>query len=179
MSESSTRPEGDLDGRLAQIRLAVFDVDGTLTDGHVTYVGGEQQQTFCVQDGFALALLQQAGISQAWITGRGCDATERRAAELGVTQLLLEVRDKKAALEEVQASLGIPAAETLVMGDDLPDLAMRAGASVFAAPADAAPEVLERADFVSGSPGGDGAAREVCRRLLLAQGSWPGSGDGP
>jgi len=177
MSEASTRPEGDLDGRLALIRLAVFDVDGTLTDGHVTYAGEEEQQTFCVRDGFALALLKQAGISHVWITGRGCDATERRAAELGVTQLLLEVRDKKRALAEVQASLGVSAGETLVMGDDLPDLAMMDGASVFAAPADAAPEVLEQADLVSGSPGGEGAAREVCRRLLLAQGSWPGSGD--
>ena len=37
MSEASTRPDDDLDRRLAQVRLAVFDVDGTLTDGRVTY----------------------------------------------------------------------------------------------------------------------------------------------
>ena len=177
MSEASVKPDDDLSRRLAQIRLAVFDVDGTLTDGHVTYVGGEEQQTFCVRDGYALARLAPSGISQVWITGRGCDATERRAAELGVAQLLLEVRDKAAALAEVQASLGVSPEETLVMGDDIPDLSMRSRAGLFAAPADAAAEVLSHADLVSEATGGSGAAREICRRLLTAQGSWPGSGD--
>ena len=177
MSEASATPDDDLSRRLAQIRLAVFDVDGTLTDGRVVYVGGEEQQTFSVKDGYALARLKPAGISHAWITGRGCDATERRAKELGVTELLLEVRDKTEALAEVQARLGVSREETLVMGDDIPDLEMRAGAGLFAAPRDAAPEVLERADFVSEFAGGAGAAREVCRLLLLAQGAWPRSED--
>ena len=177
MSEASVTPDDDLSRRLAQIRLAVFDVDGTLTDGRVVYVGGEEQQTFSVKDGYALARLQPAGIAHVWITGRGCDATERRAKELGVTELLLEVRNKTEALAEVQARLGVSREETLAMGDDIPDLEMRAAAGLFAAPSDAAPEVLERADFISEFTGGGGAAREVCRLLLLAQGAWPRSGD--
>ena len=176
MSEASTRPSGDLDRRLAAVRLAVFDVDGTLTDGRVTYVGGEEQQSFCVRDGYALARLAEAGIAQVWITGRGCAATERRAKELGVTQLLSGVQDKAQALAEVQAELGVSAAETLAMGDDLPDLALRAGAGLFAAPADAAEEVRACADLIAASPGGRGAAREICRRLLTAHGAWPTSG---
>jgi 3-deoxy-D-manno-octulosonate 8-phosphate phosphatase (KDO 8-P phosphatase) len=175
MSEAFVTPDDDLSRRLAQIRLAVFDVDGTLTDGRVVYVGGEELQTFCVKDGYALARLHPAGIAHVWITGRGCDATERRAKELGVTELLLEVRNKTEALAEVQARLGVSKDETLVMGDDLPDLEMKAGAGLFAAPRDAAPEVLECADIVSGFAGGGGAAREVCGLLLSAQGAWPGS----
>jgi len=175
MSEASERIDDGLSRRLAKIRLAVFDVDGTLTDGHVVYVGGEEQQTFSVKDGYALARLAKADIAQVWITGRGCDATERRAKELGVTELLLEVRDKTAALAEVQGRLGVSREETLVMGDDIPDLEMRAGAALFAAPRDAAPEVIDQADIVSRFDGGVGAAREVCRLLLMAQGAWPGS----
>jgi len=177
MSEASTRPDDDLDRRLAQVRLAVFDVDGTLTDGRVTYLGGDEQQTFSVRDGYALSLLAQAGIAQVWITGRGCGPTSRRAEELGVTRLLTGVEDKARALAEVQSQLGVSPEETLAMGDDLPDLALRAGAEVFAAPADAAEEVLACADLVSGARGGEGAAREVCRRLLMAHGAWPRSGD--
>ena len=176
MSEASTRPDDDLDRRLALVRLAVFDVDGTLTDGRVVYQGGEEQQTFCVRDGYALARLTRAGVAHVWITGRGCEATERRAAELKVTKLLVEVADKALALAEVQAELGVSAEETLVMGDDLPDLAMRSHAGLFAAPADAAEEVIACADFVSCAPAGAGAAREVCRRLLVALGAWPESG---
>ena len=176
MSEASERTDDDLSRRLAKIRLAAFDVDGTLTDGRIVYVGGEEQQAFSVKDGYALARLTKAGIAQVWITGRGCDATERRAKELGVSELLLEVRDKTAALAEVQERLGVSKEETLVMGDDIPDLEMRAGAALFAAPRDAAPEVIERADIVSLFDGGAGAAREVCRLLLMAQGAWPGSG---
>jgi len=175
MSEASATPDDDLGRRLAQVRLAVFDVDGTLTDGRVVYMGGEEVQSFSARDGYALARLQPAGIAHVWITGRGCDATERRAKELGVTELLLEVRDKAEALEEVQARLGVSREETLAMGDDIPDLEMKAAAGLFAAPADAAPEVLESADFISEFAGGGGAAREVCRRLLLAQGAWPRS----
>ena len=33
MSEASKQSDGDLELRLARVRLAVFDVDGTLTDG--------------------------------------------------------------------------------------------------------------------------------------------------
>jgi len=179
MSEASTRPDGDLDQRLAQVRLAVFDVDGTLTDGRVSYVGGEEQQTFCVRDGYALARLAPAGIQHVWITGRGCEATERRAAELGVTRLVTEARDKAQALADVQAELGLGPEETLAMGDDLPDIAMRSCAGIFAAPADAAQEVLACADLIAGAPGGAGAAREVCRRLLIAHNAWPGGAEKP
>ena len=108
MSEASTRPDGDLDRRLAQVRLAVFDVDGTLTNGRVTYVGGDELQTFCVRDGYALARLVPAGIAHVWITGRGCEATERRAAELGVTRLVAEARDKAQSLAEVQGLRALP-----------------------------------------------------------------------
>jgi len=176
MSEASTRPGEGLERRLARVRLAVFDVDGTLTDGAVTYLGGEEQQSFSARDGYALARLKTSEIAQVWITGRGSEPTRRRAKELGVTKLVLSAKDKAAALAEAQAELGVTAEETLVMGDDIQDLEMREGAGVFAAPSDAADEVVACADLVTDAPGGKGAAREVCQRLLAAQGAWPKSG---
>jgi 3-deoxy-D-manno-octulosonate 8-phosphate phosphatase (KDO 8-P phosphatase) len=90
-----------------------------------------------------------------------------------VTELLLGVKDKTGALTKVQAELGVTPEETLAMGDDLPDLEMRALAGIFAAPRDAAPEVLACADIIADAPGGKGAAREVCQQLLVAHGAWP------
>ena len=173
MSETSKRCDDDLSAKLAKVRLAVFDVDGTLTEGRVTYVDRLEQQSFSARDGYGLAQLKKAGIAQVWITGRGSRPTRRRAKELGVEELLMEVKDKTAALKKVQAKLGIAPEETLAMGDDLQDLQMRSLAGIFAAPSDAAREVLACADIIAEAPGGRGAAREVCEKLLAARGAWP------
>jgi 3-deoxy-D-manno-octulosonate 8-phosphate phosphatase (KDO 8-P phosphatase) len=45
-----------------------------------------------------------------------------------------------------------------------------AGADLKCAPADACPWIRQRADFVTTSPGGLGAAREVCELILQARG---------
>lgn len=159
---------------LRAARLLVLDVDGTLTDGAVVYVGDKavEAQRFCVRDGQGLVLLRRAGVRVAWITGRGCAATERRAEELGVDALRTHIGPKAEALAEVQAELGVEPAHTLAMGDDLPDLALRAGAAAFLCPPEAVPEVRERADLVTTASAGHGAVREVCDAVLRARGDW-------
>lgn len=166
----------DVARRLAGVRLVALDVDGVLTDGRVTYVDhpGEfpvEAQSFDVKDGAGLAALRTCGVGVVWITGRGCRATQRRADELGA-KLVTGVEDKRAALAEAQAKFDADAEATVAMGDDLADLAMADGAAVFVAPADAAPEVLARADWVTTAPGGRGAVRELCAALLAARGQW-------
>ena len=157
---------------LARVRLVALDVDGVLTDGRVIYVGDEEAQAFDVQDGQGLAWLRRAGVHVAWITGRGCEATERRGRELGVVELHVGVRDKFATLSEVQARLGVGADETLAMGDDVPDLGLARGAGIFIAPATARPEVRARAAVVTDASGGRGAVREACEAVLRARGAW-------
>ena len=157
---------------LSRARLLVLDVDGTLTDGRVVYIGDEELQAFCVRDGQGLVWLRRAGVQLAWISGRGSQPTRRRGEELGVEFMRLRCRDKSTALAEIQAELGIGPAETIAMGDDLPDLALAAGAAFFAAPADARVEVRERADLVTSAVGGLGAVRELCERCLSAKGLW-------
>lgn len=161
--------------RLARVRLLALDIDGVLTDGRVLY-GAEDEPgellAFDVQDGIALRWIQEAGVALAWISGRGSPAAGRRARELGVVELHLRVASKRAALEEIQARLGIRVEETAAMGDDLPDLGLRARCGYFAAPANARPEVRERADAVTASSGGRGAVRELCERILRARGRW-------
>ena len=164
--------EDPLEARLSRIRLVALDVDGVLTDGRVVYVGEEELQSFDVQDGFALSRLRKAGLAVAWITGRGCRATERRAAELGVDELHVKAGPKDVILAELQVRLDIPPEATLAMGDDLPDLRMARCAGLLAAPANARPEVRERADLVTAAAGGRGAVRELCERLLAARGDW-------
>ena len=95
MSQDESPTQAELERRLSQVRLFALDVDGTLTDGGVVYLGGEELQRFCVRDGQGLVWLRRAGVELAWISGRGCEATRRRAEELGVQHLVLRCGDKR------------------------------------------------------------------------------------
>lgn len=159
----------DLDHRLSAIRLLAFDVDGTLTDGRIQYVGDEEAQTFHVHDGYGIVRLVKAGLIVVWITARGCRATIRRAHELGVHQLVRKSGPKDVVLRRIQKEYGIGEDETLAMGDDLGDLKMADVSAVFACPADARPEVKERADVVCEANGGEGAVRDLADWILRAK----------
>lgn len=166
--------------RLAAVRLVALDVDGVLTDGRVVYVGAEELQAFDVQDGQGLVWLRERGVQLAWISGRGCRATEARAAELGVDHLHLRSGPKGPVLEGVQRAADVAPGATLAMGDDLPDLALATRGELFIAPANARAEVLARADHVTCARGGRGAVREMCELVLAARGRWEElAGGGP
>lgn len=172
MSAPSELPAAELDGRLAHARLLVLDVDGVLTDGSVVYGPSEEIAVFHVRDGLGIKLLVREGLTVAWISGRGCEATRRRAAELGVEEVHLRSGPKGAVLAELQARLGVGPEHTIAMGDDLPDLALAAGSAVFATPADAHAEVRARAHLVCAARGGRGAVRELAETILRARGRW-------
>lgn len=161
-----------LEQRLARVELVAFDVDGTLTRGEIVYGNSDQLQQYDVRDGLGIVELRRAGIRIAWITGRGCDATARRARELSIDVLRMASGPKREVLAEVQTQLDIEPSQTCAMGDDLPDLALFELAAVKAAPADAAPEVLAAADFRAQRRGGRGAARDLAEALLRARGVW-------
>lgn len=173
-----TRPPGsgrertpDAGARARDIRVVALDVDGTLTDGTI-FIGptGEAMKGFSVHDGFGLTLLREAGIRLAIVTGRGSAIVEARAAELRFDAVLQRVRDKAAAIRELSGRFDCPAAGIAYMGDDWPDLPGMAAAGLAAAPADARPEVLARADWVSSRPAGRGAVREFAEWLLRRRG---------
>ncbi|MDH5824003.1 HAD hydrolase family protein [Luteimonas sp. RD2P54] len=160
----------DLLARAARIRLACFDVDGTLTDGRLLFdADGREMKAFHVHDGQGLALLRRAGIAVALVTARASPAVERRAAELGA-EAHCAVGDKLARLDEIRARLGLGREEVAFMGDDLPDLAPMRAAGLAVAPANAHAWTAAHAHWRTAARGGEGAARELCDLLLAAQG---------
>ena len=161
----------DVLARAARIRLACFDVDGTLTDGRLYLDSeGREQKTFHVQDGQGLVLLKRAGIEVAFITARGGTVAVARGRELGV-QVFTGVKDKLARVRELGTGLGLPMEQVAFMGDDLPDLPVirRVGLGMAVASADRF--VRENAHGVTRACGGEGAAREFCELIMRAQGS--------
>lgn len=76
----------DLLQRARDIRLAVFDVDGVLTDGKLYFLpDGSEFKTFNTLDGQGIKMLIQSGVRTAIITGRSSPVVERRAGNLAST----------------------------------------------------------------------------------------------
>lgn len=166
-------PSAALLERLAGARLVALDVDGCLTDGRIVHGPHGEQLAFDVKDGQGLVYLARAGLAVAWISGRDSPGVRSRAQQLGVRELHLGVGSKEEVLRALQARTGLGEAQTVAMGDDLPDLGLRAASALFVAPADACAEVRRAADHVTAAGGGRGAVRELCELVLAARGLWP------
>jgi 3-deoxy-D-manno-octulosonate 8-phosphate phosphatase (KDO 8-P phosphatase) len=161
--------------RAKNIRLLILDVDGVLTDGRLYFdAKGEALKVFHVRDGHGIKMCQKAGIEVAFLSGRRSDATYHRARELGISRFHEGLRDKVPVLEDIMAALELQLPEVAAMGDELVDLPLLTRVGLGVAVADAVPEVLAAAHWVTNLPGGKGAVREVCDLLLKAQGRWEG-----
>jgi 3-deoxy-D-manno-octulosonate 8-phosphate phosphatase (KDO 8-P phosphatase) len=159
----------DVRERAAKIRMAVFDVDGTLTDGHIWIgSGGRVMSAFHVLDGMGLKLLQKYGIEVVLISSRPGKVVSLRATELGLRHTYVGVKDKLKCIDTIGARLGVPREEIAYMGDDLNDLRALEAVGLGVAPANAHPWIRERAHWRTRQDGGCGAAREVCDLILAA-----------
>ena len=155
------------------IKLVLLDVDGTLTDGGI-YRGnnGEELKRFNVKDGYAILNAQRLGIEFGIITGRKSELVEIRSNELKIKYLYQGISEKTVILEEIMQKTGLEKEEIAYMGDDLNDILIMKQSGLTGAPKDAADEVIQIVDFVSGKNGGSGAVREFVEYILKKDGKW-------
>ncbi|MFZ5426152.1 MAG: KdsC family phosphatase [Thermodesulfobacteriota bacterium] len=160
------------------VSLLVLDVDGVLTDngvwrdgaGHASPGHGAGFKRFDVRDGMGLKLLMRAGIEVAAISGLGNVQAEQRLRELGIREFHGGHLKKLPVMEKVLSERGLDFSQAAYMGDDWLDAPAMTRVGLPMAPADAQPEILRIAAWVSRFPGGHGAVREAVRFLLMAQG---------
>lgn len=160
--------------KLAQpIKLAVFDIDGIMTDGRLYFTSlGDEIKAFNVKDGLGLKLLRDTGVEVAIITGRTSELVKRRANDLKIEKLVQGREDKKTALKELLKNENLSPEQVAYMGDDLPDLAAIRYVGLGVTVADGLPLVKQHANLITEKNGGDGAVREFCEWLMLAQGTF-------
>ena len=157
------RPE-EARRRARRIRLVLADCDGVLTD-----TSGEEMKRFSIRDGMGVERLRQAGIESGIVSGELSPSILRRAEKLGLPHVLLGVKDKRAAVEALCATLGLGLEEVAYIGDDVNDVALLealAGRGLTAAPSDALPEVARQVHHLCRVPGGSGALRDFAEWLL-------------
>ncbi|CUX97021.1 3-deoxy-manno-octulosonate-8-phosphatase KdsC [Candidatus Hoaglandella endobia] len=156
--------------RASRIRLLICDVDGVMSDGLI-YMGnhGEELKAFNVRDGYGIRCLLTAGIEVAIITGRCAKLLEERCAILGIKHLYQRQSDKTLAFQALLSKLTLTAQQVAYIGDDLIDAPVMGLVGLSVAVINSHPLLLPRADYVTNIAGGQGAVREVCDLLLLAQ----------
>jgi 3-deoxy-D-manno-octulosonate 8-phosphate phosphatase (KDO 8-P phosphatase) len=162
----------DIYERARKIRVAIFDVDGVLTDGALHYADtGEEMKAFSVLDGHGIRMLQEGGVAAAIISGRSSRVLEARASNLGIELLFQGASDKLAAFGEILGRCGLGAESCAYVGDDLPDLPVMARCGLAVSVPGAPAPVRRQAQYVTRACGGRGAVREVCEIILRARGS--------
>lgn len=155
------------------ISCILSDVDGVMTDGRLIYQSdGSEIKAFHARDGLGIKRWMAAGFAFGIVTARKSPIIDRRATELGIRHVAQGSDAKLGKAESILQAVGCGFENVCYIGDDLPDIPVMRACSIAAAPADAAVDARESAQWVLRSRGGEGAVREVVERLMRAKGCW-------
>jgi 3-deoxy-D-manno-octulosonate 8-phosphate phosphatase (KDO 8-P phosphatase) len=153
-----------------QIRLVIFDVDGVLTDGSLIMGDdGLEYKAFNAKDGHGMKMLQASGVEIGIISARNSRVVALRMEGLGIKHVYQGQRDKLKAFADLQNKLKLKSNQIAYVGDDLLDLCIMRKVGLSIAVNDASQTVVDQADWQTASPGGRGAAREVCEMIMQSQ----------
>jgi len=162
-----------LEDRAKKIKMFITDVDGVLTDGRIILGSrGEEFKFFHVQDGTGITLAHRAGLKTAIISARKSEVTERRARELGISDVYQVSDGKEGAYEKIIKDYGLNDEEVAYIGDDLHDLPILRRVGLAVSVANGRDEVKEVAHYTTKVAGGQGAVREIIEFILKSQGKW-------
>src|SRR6478735_9010528 len=127
-----------LKARVARLRVMIFDIDGTLTDGRIFWVpqSGWTQQ-YSVRDGMGIKRLQEAGLEVAAISGGDSLSAQMRMQSLGLKHVHFGSQDKVAHFERLLALLKVTPEACGYMGDELVDLPLLRAVGFSATPPEA------------------------------------------
>lgn len=164
------RPE--LVENIKKIKLLITDVDGVHTDGSYFCGPGGEYKQFNAIDGLGFALARFANFPIAFISGRFSEATRLRAKELKIPDdMVFEgYLNKLQPYTELRDRLKLTDKQIAYVGDDLVDEPVLRKVGVAIAVANAHPDILAAADWVTRKAGGDGAVREIIEQILRIQG---------
>jgi YrbI family 3-deoxy-D-manno-octulosonate 8-phosphate phosphatase len=151
-----------------KVDLILSDFDGVITDNRV-WVNEEGIEYVAAyrSDSIGVQLLRAIGVPVMILSSEPNRVVEARARKMGVDVIHgIGLHDKGRVMREVLEQKNIQAENVIYIGNDLNDLPCFEVAGWSVAVADAYPEVLRAADFVSSKAGGHGALREVCDLIL-------------
>ncbi len=150
------------------IKLLVLDVDGTLTDGKITYSNsGEELKSFDVSDGLAIATwTKKLNKKVAIITGRKSLIVEKRAKDLSIEYVYQGIHKKDQILQNILEKENLSWNEIAAIGDDLNDYKMLKKVGLSFSPQNASSYIKKIVNVVCKNSGGSGAVREMIEYIV-------------
>ncbi len=159
--------------KFKEIHTFIFDVDGVLTNSEVLVLEeGKLLRKMSIRDGYALKKAVQESFNVCVITGGKSEGVKIRLQNLGIQHIYLGQQEKMDAYEEFIYTYDLDPQGILYMGDDLPDLPVMEKVGLACCPQNAAPEILQAAQYISPFKGGEGCARDVIEKVLKLNNKW-------
>ena len=154
-----------------KVKMVISDVDGVWTDGAI-YKGkdGIELKRFCVTDGAGVALLREAGLELALISGRHSEATAERAKELKIDNVYNGTLNKIPPYNALKEKFNLTDDEIAYIGDDTIDIPVMELVGVPIATENASTTCKAVAIHITEKSGGYGAFREAVEWILTEQG---------
>ena len=154
-----------------KVKMIISDVDGVWTDGAI-YKGkdGIELKRFDVTDGAGVAILREAGLNLALISGRKSDATAERASELKIEDVYNGTLNKIPPYEALKKKYNLSDDEIAYIGDDMIDIPVMELVGVPIATDNASIACKATSVHVTEKSGGYGAFREAVEWILSQQG---------
>ena len=152
---------------LLDLKLIALDVDGVLTDGRYYYSNkGLAFRSYSSRDGTGIHMLIKSGLTVALISTNNAIDTKIRARDLGINHVYLGVEQKDVIIRDLRKRLNIEKKHTLFMGDDVWDIPAFLESGIAVTVPEASKLVKRYANWVTKSPGGNGAVREIVDEIL-------------
>ncbi len=147
--------------KVRKIRIIALDIDGVLTDGHITLDvrGNEQKRIFC-RDLDAIGIGERLGLEFMLVTGEDSVLVDVIAQRFGISSVIRGAKDKLAALMPL-LDRGLLPEHVCYVGDSDRDAAAILWAGTGVAPADASASAKAAADYVTACRGGNGVLAEI------------------
>jgi 3-deoxy-D-manno-octulosonate 8-phosphate phosphatase (KDO 8-P phosphatase) len=159
--------------KLSKLKMLVLDLDGVFTDGTIIINSdGTESKRYSVVDGHGIKLWHRVGFKSAIISGRAAKATSIRAEQLGIEYVFQGCKQKLPVYEKLLEDAMISCEQTIYIGDEVIDIPIVRRAGLGVAVANAVQELKDCADYVTKTPGGSGAIREVIELVLKNTGKW-------
>lgn len=154
----------------AGIRALAMDFDGVFTDDRVLVDQDGREAVFASRsDGMGLGRLKKfTDIRLLILSKEPNPVVSARGRKLDI-EVRQGIEDKLPELDRWLSENGVSRAEAAYIGNDVNDLDCMRAVGFPIAPADARPEALEVARYVTKAKGGRGALRELCEALIVAR----------
>ncbi len=149
------------------IEVALFDIDGVLTDGMV-YVDseGKESKRISFDDIDAVFELKRAGVKVGFITGEDNGFTKYVKKRFVPDYFVSGCKDKLGCFKGLEEREGIDKSSTCFVGDSRKDVKLLEYLEYSFVPSDIDNEIKESAKFITKAVRGKGVIKEVAGFIL-------------